>query len=320
MNNRSLIVIVTYNSAEFIGDCLESISSQTYKDWHLSIIDNNSSDDTVIHIREFRNRTSGFDKYNFDLARLKKNIGFAGGVNHAVFKVAAKRKNSYRYLVLINPDILLFPDALQNLLSGFDRQDTGAAGGLILDYDKNIIQHRGGRITGNFITYHEGEGEEFDDSGAGKAGTLREPDYVTGAFLATRFELFYACGGFDRGYRPLYFEELDYCLKLKQAGWKVITDETAVCRHYLGASVEKFSQGFYRYYHKNRIRCALLNMSLLKLIRIFVPAEFRWLKKSATGDQAGPLAYAYFINLVFSIFNLILKIKKYFILNRIELK
>jgi GT2 family glycosyltransferase len=327
MDINSLIIIVTYNSQDFIDECLKSIASQTYDRWKLIVVDNNSSDGTVEKIREFRNQTTRFDNNIFRLIRLKKNIGFSGAVNYAVSKIAPVINDGpFAFLILLNPDICLFPDALEKLISTFDTSvpgggpDIGAAGGLILEYDRDIIQHRTGKITENFITYHEGSGEDFNTSSVKLEDFMIESDYVTGAFFATRFSLFSDSGGFDRGYRPVYFEELDYCLKLSEAGWRIVSNQKAVCRHFEGASVKTFSGRFYRHYHKNRLRCALLNMDILEFLRIFLPAEIRWLKNSATRDQAVPLLYAYFINSLFLLYNLIQKIKNYFILNKIELK
>ena len=383
MKDKSLIVIVTYNSADFIEDCLISITEQDYREWQLAMVDNDSSDDTVKRIRHLWNQTTAFNAENFRLITLKKNIGFARAVNHAVFNVirtaagaedkksSNKRSSSrhnrailsrkgqrgisgYRtyadkrggravgdlfdHLILLNPDICLLPGALKNLTGTFNRaggRQIGACGGLILDYEKDVVQHLAGRITPNFITYHEGVGISLssldrgpgDDNISGHAvggGTIKEElmeaDYVTGAFFATRFSLFVRAGGFDKGYRPVYFEELDYCLKLKEAGWRIVSDLSARCRHFEGASVKKFSGRFYRHYHKNRIRCAVINLDIPEFIRFFIPAELKWLLRSATGDQALPVLYAYFINKLLLLYNLGVKIKNYLILNKIELK
>ncbi|MCJ7666132.1 MAG: glycosyltransferase, partial [Actinobacteria bacterium] len=254
MKDKSLIVIITYNSADFIEDCLASIAEQDYREWQLVIVDNDSSDDTVKRIRHLWNQTTTFSAENFRLITLKKNIGFARAVNHAVFssiRIASgnkdkknsinrgsrpqrailsgkdqKRISGYRtytdkrgsgpvgdlfdHLILLNPDIYLLPGALKNLTGTFNRGgggQIGACGGLILDYKKDIVQHLAGRMTRNFITYHDGAGislsdldrEQDDDSipgHPGSGGTNREKlvdaDYVTGAFFATRFSLFKA--------------------------------------------------------------------------------------------------------------------------------
>ncbi len=350
MEDKSLIVIVTYNSGNFIEDCLTSIAEQDHRNWRLVVIDNDSSDDTVHRIRHLRNQTTAFNAENFKLIILRKNIGFARAVNHAVFgSIGAgsgrkKIKNSadFDYLILLNPDIYLLPGALKNLTATFKgegRSTIGACGGLILDYKKDVVQHLSGKITPNFITYHDGAGMSLSDIdrrgtaafngnkgpfGTGttgrSSGEIHEADYVTGAFFATRASLFTGAGGFDRGYRPVYFEELDYCLKLKEAGWQVVSNMRARCRHFEGASIKKFSSRFYRHYHKNRIRCAIINLDTLEFIRFFIPSELRWLVRKATKDQALPVLYAYFINTLLLLYNLGVKIKNYFILNKIELK
>ena len=306
MEDRSLIIIITYNSESFIERCLRSIAEQTYKKWQLVIVDNNSGDDTIKTVRDIRNQTTAFNGDNFKLIHLKKNIGFAGAVNHVLFKGSRNRiqKDDFKYLILLNPDISLSPDALENLIESFKSgMDIGVCGGLILEYEKDIIQHTGGRITQNFITYHEGAGKEFQGHGPKRGdeglkdyknwhaiegrSNIIEADYVTGAFFATLFSLFYKAGGFDRGYRPVYFEELDYCLRVKEAGWRIVSNMEALCRHFEGASVRKFSKKFYRYYHKNRLKCAVINMDTLDLFRKFIPEELRWLRKDASRDQIG---------------------------------
>ncbi|HJX02047.1 MAG TPA: glycosyltransferase, partial [Candidatus Humimicrobiaceae bacterium] len=85
MSIKSLIVIVTYNSKNFIEGCLRSIVGQDYKNWFLIIIDNASEDNTITKIREFRNASTEITSSNFKFTTLKKNIGFSGAVNRAVF-------------------------------------------------------------------------------------------------------------------------------------------------------------------------------------------------------------------------------------------
>jgi len=347
MDNKSLIVIVTYNSQDFIENCLHSIAGQNYKDWFLVIIDNGSSDSSVAKIREFRNMSSEITSSNFKLITLKENIGFAAAVNYAVFNFISRKKKSLEeelgLLILLNPDIYLNRSALQKLISTFriteDRSlppvrigRIGAAGGLILDYKKDTIQHLGGKIKDNFITSHIDFGKSYFDlkwesrqkkdrgNELNSANDVKDVDYVTGAFFATGYKLFKSIGGFDSGYRPAYFEELDYCLKIRRSGWRVVVTPESIARHFEGASVEKFSRNFYRYYHKNRVRCAIINLGFLKFLKKFFPSELNWLRNKVTSDQIFPIFYAYFINFVFLSYNLIIKLKNHLILNKLELK
>ena len=341
MGTKSLIVIVTYNSQDFIENCLRSITGQNYKDWFLVVIDNGSSDSSVAKIREFRNMSPEITSSNFKLITLKENIGFSRAVNYAVFNFISGKKESLEeelgFLILLNPDIYLNWNALQKLISTFSVTEDrslpqvriGAAGGLILDYKKDTIQHLGGRVSPNFITSHIGYGKIYEDLKGGHRNkgevqnimeSIKDVDYVTGAFFATEYKLFKSIGGFDTGYRPVYFEELDYCLKIRRSGWRVVVTPESIARHFEGASVEKFSRNFYRYYHKNRVRCAIINLGFLNFLKKFFPSELNWLRNKATSDQIFPIFYAYFINFVFLPYNLIIKLKNHLILNKLELK
>lgn len=343
MSIKSLIVIVTYNSQNFIEGCLRSIAGQDYKNWFLIVIDNASADNTITKIREFRNASTEITSNNFKFITLKKNIGFSGAVNRAVFNYIKKIKNydeQPEFLILLNPDMYLKRDALKKIISTFkltERESMpsnriGVAGGLILDYKKDIVQHSGGKIKDNFITFHMDSGKSYSnlkmelklekDAGiiVNRINNVKDADYVTGAFFTTEFGLFRSMGGFDAGYRPAYFEELDYCLKVRRTGRRIAVNLDSIARHFEGASVRKFSKRFYRYYHKNRIRCAVINTGFLDFFRKFLREEIRWLRSRPSDDQISPIFYAYFINFVFLPYNLIIKLKNHLILKKLELK
>ncbi|HHT78457.1 MAG TPA: glycosyltransferase family 2 protein [Actinobacteria bacterium] len=331
MENRILIVVVTYNSENFIERCLFSIANQNFKNFTLFVIDNASTDKTVEIVKNYRNAESRIPPSNFRFIKLKKNKGFAGAINFAVFKSLPKRKNietEFDYILLINPDMVLDDYSIQNLINifrgnkrndGYDSHggrssNIGAAGGLILEYDSDSVQNLGGYMLPNFVTYHKEQNDNIDigkiiNNDASYLDSLEKinPDYVTGAFFMTPFDLFRSLGGFDSGYRPAYFEELDYCLKVKRLGLKIIAEPSSVTRHFEGASSRKFSKNFYYYYHKNRIRCAVINSSFAGIFKIFFLLEPKWLKTMATRDQAGPLIKAYLINSVFCLLNLFIK-------------
>ncbi|MBC7334548.1 MAG: glycosyltransferase family 2 protein, partial [Actinobacteria bacterium] len=360
-------------------------------------------------VKDFKNYSPLVSSRNFKFIPLKKNLGFAGGVNYAVFNFASTKKeldDNIKYLVLLNPDLSLERGALNNLILPFEvdsgAYDTshvnlpnfllkysgnskkiGVVGGLILDYEKDIVQHLGGKISINFITSHidygkkykyeekykwmngsksapktgsdtepgsvpkslsasisepwrfdgsekPGDLKESGDSGGlinkhrdllnNFPGELIEVDYVTGALFATRYALFKKLGGFDRGYRPAYFEEVDYCMKIKRLGKKVVVNPFSIARHFEGASVGKFTRKFYWYYHKNRIRCALINMSFVDLFARFINEELKWIKVRATRDQRASLLYSYFINLVFLPYSLAMKLRNYLMLSRLRVK
>ncbi|MBM3707881.1 MAG: glycosyltransferase family 2 protein [Actinobacteria bacterium] len=308
------IIVVTYNSSNFIEKCLDSLNINGNKNCFFVIIDNNSADDTEDKICGFI-KSYKIGESNFKFIRLKRNTGFAAAVNYAVFNFLIKEKpdisEKIKYLILINPDIIVEDNSISDLVKTFESggagnlaaagKPVGVAGGLIYEYDRNEIQHAGGDFKSNLITYHM----------LNKMGQIYSVSYVTGALFATEFSLFKNLRGFDSGYRPAYFEELDYCFKVNKMGYIVAVNTEATARHYGAASVKKFSPEFFKYYHKNRIRCAIMHLSLAALFRKFLPAELKWLKNESTKEQYIYLLYSYFLNFLFLPYNLIIRFKNY---------
>lgn len=337
MEDRALIIIVTYNSENFIEKCLFSIASQNFKNYFLLIIDNNSGDLTVERIKEYKNAESRISSSNFKLIQMNKNLGFSRAVNHAVFNYFLKKgktfAGNFKYLILLNPDLIIDEDALVNLIHALDngsrennRSRVGVAGGLILDYDSDKISHLGGKVDFNFITHHIKNIDlvdlnkiiKKDNDYIWRGPYFTDVDYATGALFATHMSLFLKLGGFDAGYSPAYFEELDYCLKIKRLGLGVIVNPFAFARHFESASSGKFSGSFYYFYHKNRIRCAIINSNFLNILKIFFKYEVIWLKSEATKDQIPVLARSYLINWLFCPYYLIIKIKNFMKIARLK--
>lgn len=338
MESNTLIIIVTFNSEAFIEKCLQSVISSDFNGWFLAIVDNNSADGTINKINEFTNYTGKLNGTNFKLIKLDRNIGFAAAVNHVVFSLLAKgridsdgQQTKIEYLVLLNPDLYIERKALGNLIIPFEKSTlnhdelkAGAVGGIIFDYDGKSIQHAGGFFKDNFLTFHSRQGEIVPDMSTlngmhqcDAEALTEEAQYVTGALFATKMEYFISLGGFDAGYRPLYFEELDYCLKLKKLSLKIYVSSGSGARHYEGGSVKKFSNKFYKYYHKNRIRSAIIYYRCRDFFKLFIREELRWLRTDAAKQQTKALLYAYFFNLFFLIYNLLVKIRNNLIISKL---
>jgi len=204
--------------------------------------------------------------------------------------------------------------------------NVGVSGGMILDYSTSNISHFGGKIQFNFITSHIKETQDInvkqilnkDVLNIKNKFSLINPDYVTGALFATKLDLFIKIGGFDEGYKPAYFEELDYCLKLKKLNYDIVVNPLAFAWHFEGSSLGKFTPKFYYYYHKNRIRCAIINSSFLKILKIFFKNEIIWLKNNADKNQIKQLIKAYLINFIYCLFYMIIKLKNFIKISKLR--
>jgi len=95
-----------------------------------------------------------------------------------------------------------------------DWKDAGAVGGMLL-YPSGTLQEAGGVIFSDGSAANFGNGESPDDA---TYRFVRAVDYCSGALLATRREVFEEHGGFDTAYRPGYYEDADYCFRLRRAG------------------------------------------------------------------------------------------------------
>lgn len=270
-NPLASIVILMWNSAEFIERCLESLSWQTYGNLEIIVVDNASKDDSVS-----RAKNSPHSPLVKKFIVHEKNLGCAGGNN------AGWRASSGGIVVFLNPDIVADKNWLENLVSALESDPRAAIAGCKLYYpNSRIIQHAGGRLHPNAMSEHYGAGEEDK----GQYEEMRDVDYVTGAALAVKRKFLEETGGFDEDYFPAYYEETDLCFKAHKKGLKVLYVPGAIAYHYESAGLSRLSPGFYALYYKMRMRFVVKNYSFLEIITRFIPFEIRWMlfEKKARG-------------------------------------
>lgn len=104
------IVILNWNGLKYVIDCVQSIKNQTYKDYELIIVDNNSTDGSIEKLQE----RFGYDNIIYDIK--DKNYGFAKGMNIGVSKCKGE------IVVLLNNDVYLKENFLQNVVDKFDEK------------------------------------------------------------------------------------------------------------------------------------------------------------------------------------------------------
>lgn len=210
------ILLVLYNQAELTYACLEAIAASlgsSRVSAEVLILDNGSFDRTS----ELLLRLEGAQIIHSPI-----NLHFLRGVN-LIAKEAAGR-----HLLLLNNDAFLFPGSVEAALATLESAtDIGAVGGRIILLD-GTLQEAGSYIAndGNPIGYLRGA-----VATASEAMFRRDVDYCSGAFLLTPRATWQRLGGFDERYAPAYFEETDYCIRLREKGLRVIYDPDAVIQH-----------------------------------------------------------------------------------------
>ncbi len=176
------------------------------------------------------------------------NRGFAGGVNVGIKKALAKKAT---HILLINPDIKFAKTAIYSLLK-VDSDIVSPVLKFIRD-GKEILDY-GGKV--NWFLGRTTHNENI----RGKV------DYVSGACMLIRAEVFRKIGLFDQHYF-MYFEDVDFCLRAKGAGFKVLVDKKTFVDHKIAE--HKFSS--------NIAKKEYLIKSNEYFITKWVPWHFKWL-------------------------------------------
>ncbi len=271
------VVIVSLNGGSRIGSCLAAVRRTDWPNLEVLVVDNGSSDDT--------SRVVGRGFPEVRLLRAPLNLGFAGG---NCLGVAHARGE---WIILLNDDTRPEPDWVRSLLEAArTRPRAGILGCLLLYPDGKRVQHLGGVIGPNALTDHLDWGREVD--GSQRALPPRRCEYVTGAALAFRREVWDEAGPLDAGYFPIYFEESEFCWRAARAGWEVWVVPSARVIHDESRTQGAWSARFLTRYHRNRLRFVARNWRGRLLARA-VRAEAGWLARNRPYDQIGPLALAY---------------------------
>jgi GT2 family glycosyltransferase len=219
------IVMPVFNQWGVTRGCLAALQATLPRDQPVEIIvvDDGSTDDTPAALRAL-----AAVEPRLKVLRSPGNAGFVASSNRGAAAATGT------FLVFLNNDTVPLPGWLTALLGTFDTVPrVGAVGGRLL-FPDGRLQEAGGIIFTDGSACHCGRGEA--DATAPPFDHLRPVDYVSGALLATPRSLFAALGGFDPDYAPGYYEDTDYCFRLREAGHGVWYQPEAVAVHLEGAT------------------------------------------------------------------------------------
>jgi len=225
------IIVVTYNSREFIGECLNSLYAEPMaRELEVIVVDNDSHDGTADFIRGSFPHTT--------LIESGENLGFAAG-NNLAFKRA-----SGDYLLLLNPDTQLVTGAIGKLVDFMKQNPScGICGGRLNNGAGELLPsaRRFPNVLYKLFMI-SGLADRFPDSrifGAYGYSYLDheqpiEAQWVPGTFAIYRRDMLEQIDAFDERFF-LYYEETDLCLRAKQAGWQIFYNPQAAIMHLEGA-------------------------------------------------------------------------------------
>lgn len=213
------ILLLNWNGWPDTLKCLHSLRSMEYSNYHILVVDNGSKDDSVSHIREAHP--------NLEIIKNEKNLGFGGGCNVGI-RYALEQ--GAEFIWLLNNDTQVDSGALGAMVRLANSDHRVAAVGSVLYYmaAPTQVQAWGGGKT-NLWT---GLSQHFH-----APATDRELHYLTAASLLLRREALLDVGLFDERMFFMYWEDVDLCFRLRQAGWKLSVASDARVWHKESASL-----------------------------------------------------------------------------------
>ncbi len=266
------VVIVNYGTFELTKNTVNSILEYSYPfSIEIVVVDNASVDDSLSKLKEYFK-----DKVKF--IESKSNNGFAAGNNQALRVVDSK------YVLLLNSDTVVWQNTLENIYNFMENNpDVGACGCQVLLEDKTLdkaCKRSFPNVKNSFFrlfhipTKSEDDNynlDDLDDDG------IYEIDCLTGAFIFTRNEVLEDIGLLDETFF-MYGEDIDFCYRIKEAGWKIIYYGKDKITHFKGASSKKqrpkliyeFYRAMYIYYKKHHSHESNFLVNIIVYLGIFL--------------------------------------------------
>ena len=222
---RLLVVIVNYRVAHLVIDCLRSVADEIDRvpGMHVAVCENGTGDDSAARIQASIDE-NGWANW-CTLTAIGRNLGFTGG-NNVILRSALEGPDPPQYVLLLNADTLVRPNAFKALVDFMDRHPEAGIAGSRLEALDGTVQASAFR----FVTPLS----EFETSlkfgpvtrllrrwttvpplPAGPA----ETDWVSGTSMIIRREVFRDIGFLDEGYYT-YFDDIDFCYNARRAGWR----------------------------------------------------------------------------------------------------
>ncbi len=221
------ILIVTYNSEEVIGTCLDSCRGKADE---VIVVDNASTDGTR---RELLLRPWVRTVLN------ETNRGFAAAVNQGFNGIESD------LVLLLNPDVVLH-SGLDSMAQAFEDRAVGAATGRLMGTDgecQDEFHLRRLPSPPTLVLEVLGVNRLWSANPVNRAyrGAGTGVEQPAGAFLMIRRSAWKKLGGFDESFYPVWFEDVDFCRRLKDDGWRVAYDPGSVAQHVGGHSTSRLS-------------------------------------------------------------------------------
>lgn len=251
------VTICSWNTIEDLRACLVSLDrARPEASFEVVVLDNNSEDGSPDMVAE--------EFPWVRLYRMTQNLGFTGGQNHMIFNRLG------RHAFLLNSDTVVHPGAMAELTKFIEgNPDVGVVGPKVLNPDGSL-QYSARRFPTPAAALFRNTflGKLFPKNKFTRDylmqdwthSTVTEVDWVSGCALFAREELINKIGALDPAYF-MFSEDVDFCFRTWQAGYKVVYLPSSQITHAIGRSTDKapnrmigrFHRSMFRFYTKNML-------------------------------------------------------------------
>lgn len=234
------VILVNYKRGDLTIECVHSLEESTYEDFQVIIVDNDGTHDSTEKLK------CGCP--GAIVIPVEKNLGFAEGNNVGIRYALG---TGSKMVLLLNNDTIVHSDLLKNLVETACGDNLlGIVGGKIYYHDApNTLWFAGGHLEiDKAFGTHLGLGKRDD----GSFELATQSDYITGCCLLAKREVFESVGLLD-AHLFLYFEDADFCVRARNAGYTVIFQPRAVLYHKVSNSTRHDSPIYIYFNLRNKI-------------------------------------------------------------------
>jgi len=247
------IIILNYNAGKLLEECIDSIYKSNYKNFEIIVVDNNSKDNSHIACNE------KFSSIN--LIENKKNLGYCEGNNVGI------RNSNGNFIVILNPDTIVDPNWIDELLLGYQKFGDGIYQPKFLTIDnESIIQSTGNMIQLFGFGYSRNKGDQDEK----QFNSIETVNYASGTCLFTSKQILTQLDLFD-SFLFAYHDDLDLCWRASMQGIKSYYVPASIVFHPSEGFSFKWSNLKFFLLERNRLYCLFTHYSRSTFLK-FLPA------------------------------------------------